>query len=168
MNCAFRTGYRPRFGRIGRSLGLLLSLTTILVITNVAAAADSDGDGITDDLDNCRALSNANQRDTDGHRFGNRCDPDLNGDGIIDGRDTNALRVAFGGTGPHADFDGNGGVNGADVGILRSFFGKPPGPGALGAQTVTGPQAARFLTRATFGPTSAEITRPQTLNSYSA
>jgi uncharacterized protein (DUF1800 family) len=168
MNSAPRFGRTRPNARAFRVIGTVLSLTTLLVMSNVVAAADTDGDGITDDLDNCRTLSNANQRDTNGDGYGNRCDPDLNGDGITDGRDTNALRVAFGGSGPDADFDGNGVVNGVDVGILRSFFGKPPGPGALGAEAVTAAQAARFLTQASFGPTSAEITRLQTLKTYSA
>ena len=168
MNTAPRTALRRRIAQRLRPIGTVACLVALLAMSNIATAADTDGDGIADELDNCRALSNANQRDTDGDAYGNRCDPDLNGDGITDGRDTNALRLAFGGTGPHADFDGNGVVNGVDVGILRSFFGKPPGPGALVADAVTAPQAARFLTQATFGPTSAEITRLQTLKTYRA
>lgn len=168
MNSVPRIGQGRRCGLFVQTISRVLTLATMLVITNVAAAADTDRDGIADEHDNCRAVANVNQRDTNGDGYGNRCDADLNGDGVTDGRDTNALRLAFGGTGPDADFDGNGVVNGVDVGILRAFFGKPPGPGALGAEAITGPQAGRFLTQATFGPTAAEIARLQTLNSYRA
>ena len=47
-------------------------------ITVVPAAVDTDGDGILDDTDNCLDVANADQRDTDGDGFGNRCDTDLN------------------------------------------------------------------------------------------
>lgn len=36
---------------------------------------DSDGDGVTDDLDNCRAVANPDQADTDGDGLGDACDP---------------------------------------------------------------------------------------------
>jgi hypothetical protein len=65
---------------------------------------DTDGDGIPDDVGNCIDVFNPDQRDTDGDGCGNRCDADLNNDGII---------------------------NFADLAIFRALFGKPPGPSAL-------------------------------------
>lgn len=64
------------------------------------AQVDTDGDGVVDAIDNCPNLMNADQRDTNGDGFGNRCDPDLNNDNI---------------------------VNVIDLGILRSFFFNEPG-----------------------------------------
>ena len=43
---------------------------------------DSDGDGVSDDIDNCPVTSNPLQLDTDGEGLGNACDFDIDGDGI--------------------------------------------------------------------------------------
>lgn len=57
-------------------------------VTQVAAiatkpAADTDGDGIADAVDNCPVTANASQKDTDGDGQGDTCD-DSDGDGIFD------------------------------------------------------------------------------------
>jgi hypothetical protein len=49
--------------------------------------SDQDGDGITDDKDNCKGVSNADQRDTDRDGIGDACDDDLDGDGIMNVKD---------------------------------------------------------------------------------
>lgn len=143
-------------------------LAAALMSQTAVAASDTDGDGIMDDVDNCSVVINVDRRDTDGDGFGNRCDTDLNNDGVTNGLDVGLIRAAFGTPGPHGDFNGDGVVNGIDVGILRSYFGKPPGPGAVKPEAITAQQAARFLAQATFGPTAAEIGALQTLNDYGA
>ena len=50
-------------------------------------AADSDGDGIDDSIDNCVSVSNADQVDTDSDGIGNACDADDDGDNVIDSQD---------------------------------------------------------------------------------
>jgi hypothetical protein len=45
---------------------------------------DSDGDGVTDDIDNCPTTANADQANNDGDSIGNLCDPDDDNDGMID------------------------------------------------------------------------------------
>ena len=50
-------------------------------------SSDSDGDGRTDPTDNCPALANVDQADTDGDLSGNACDPDDDNDGIADDLD---------------------------------------------------------------------------------
>ncbi len=53
-----------------------------------AGQEDADGDGVGDVIDNCGADPNADQRDLDRDGLGDACDPDLDGDGIVDGSDT--------------------------------------------------------------------------------
>ncbi len=48
---------------------------------------DGDGDGISNDCDNCPTTSNADQLDTDGDGLGNACDPDDDNDGVADASD---------------------------------------------------------------------------------
>jgi subtilisin-like proprotein convertase family protein len=100
-------------------------------VTAGAAAVDSDGDGVADDVDNCTQVANPDQRDTNGDGYGNLCDADLNGDLITNAGDLGILRTVFFTANPDADFDGNGVVNAADLGILRTLFFAPPGPSGL-------------------------------------
>ena len=85
---------------------------------------DQDKDGIADVDDNCPAIANADQRDTDGDHFGNRCDADLNQDGRVNTIDFGIFKQAFGKTtNPNADFNGDGRVNTVDFGIFKQLFG---------------------------------------------
>ncbi|MEO1575878.1 MAG: thrombospondin type 3 repeat-containing protein, partial [Pseudomonadota bacterium] len=88
---------------------------------------DGDADGVIDLADNCATTANADQRDTDGDGFGNRCDPDLNNDGVINVVDLGLLRAVFFSADPDADFNGDGVVNVVDLGIMRTMFFGPPG-----------------------------------------
>lgn len=102
------------------------------IVLEVALVADSDADGIPDDLDNCIERANPSQLDTDGDGYGNACDPDFNNNGIVDSQDGALLRSRFGSTThPDQDLNGNGIVDSQDGALLRSLFGQPPGPSAL-------------------------------------
>ena len=57
-------------------------------VTVIEGFIDTDGDGVPDDTDNCPAVANPAQTDTDGDGLGNACDPDDDGDGIFDEVDT--------------------------------------------------------------------------------
>ncbi|MEZ5566492.1 MAG: thrombospondin type 3 repeat-containing protein [Gammaproteobacteria bacterium] len=99
--------------------------------SSVSVRSDLDGDGVWDDEDNCTLVANADQRDTNGDGYGNRCDADLDNDDKINFADLAIFRQAFGTTNADANFDSVGTVNFADLVILRSSFGKPPGPSGL-------------------------------------
>jgi len=94
-----------------------------------AFPADSDGDGTADIIDNCSTLSNPSQRNTDGDEYGNRCDPDLNNDGLVTVTDFLILRGRLNSNDPDADFNGDGFVTVTDFLILRGFLNQSPGPG---------------------------------------
>lgn len=111
--------------------------TTVIANADFAAAvvappaADTDGDGVADNLDNCTLIANANQRDTNSDGFGNICDPDFNGNKIVDPLDFNTLKAKIGQASPDHDLNGNGIVDPLDLNILKTYMGKAPGPSAL-------------------------------------
>ena len=85
---------------------------------------DTDHDGIENSRDNCPTINNPNQRDTDHDGFGNRCDADLDNNGIVSFADLEIFRSNFASSNTNADFDGNGSVSFADLVIFKSLFGK--------------------------------------------
>jgi len=98
--------------------------------------ADRDGDGIADMADNCIAVANASQCDSDGDGYGNHCDGDLNNNGFTNAFDTPLFRAQLGQpslapTYNAADLNCNGFVNAFDTPIFRSLLGSPPGPSGL-------------------------------------
>ena len=97
----------------------------------VADPVDSDGDGIQDQLDNCVAVANNDQRDTNNDGFGNACDADLDDDCAINFPDLSIMKAVFFGSDPHADLDGDGLVNFADLTIMKGDFFGPPGPSSV-------------------------------------
>jgi hypothetical protein len=87
-----------------------------------AAPADSDGDGVADNADNCIDTPNADQRDVDGDGIGSACDSDLDQNCSVNFADLGIFKVAFFGSDPNADFDGSGVVNFADLGVIKTQF----------------------------------------------
>lgn len=113
---------------------LLLSAFSVSINANVL---DSDSDGINNNIDNCTLVANPDQRDSNNDGYGNRCDGDLNPNGIIDWEDVNRTYWYFGAKGDgnynaDADIDGDGIVNETDVNLIYSRMVSigSPGPSA--------------------------------------
>jgi len=105
-------------------------------VTFSFVAPDDDGDGVANLLDNCRLAPNANQCDSDGDRYGNACDGDLNNNGFVNAQDTILFRAQLGQpsvppTYNYADLNCNGFVNAQDTVILRNRLGVAVGPSGL-------------------------------------
>jgi hypothetical protein len=116
-----------------------------------AGTMDSDGDGITDNEDNCVDVYNPDQRDTNSEEddnlsvpgiqhYGNICDPDFDNDGIVSIWDFNEWRRYAGESVPscpeNIDLDGDGFCWIQDFNIWRMYYGNPPGPGIGGVGEV--------------------------------
>jgi PKD repeat protein len=114
--------------------------TTTATISSIPTN-DADGDGVPDSQDNCINKANGptipdaggnSQRDTDSDGYGNICDPDFNGNKIVDPTDFSLLKSRLGSTTePDLDLNGNGIVDPIDFSITKSALGKPPGPSCV-------------------------------------
>jgi hypothetical protein len=99
--------------------------------------SDGDGDGVCDAEDDCSTRPNPDQRDTDADGYGNACDADYDGDGLVGGSDRAALGAAFAARSGDArydadlDCDGDGAIGGPEILLLGSTFGDAPGPSGL-------------------------------------
>ena len=92
--------------------------------------ADSDTDGVADINDNCIAVANASQLDTNGDGIGNACDPDLNDDCVINFLDLSQLKSVFFTNDADADFTEDNVVNFLDLAVIKAMFFNTPGPAA--------------------------------------
>ena len=99
-----------------------------------SCTSDADGDGVIDAVDNCTAVANAGQQDTDDDGHGNICDGDFNNTcGVVDFTDLAAFKALFFTTNPLFDLDSSGGpVDFIDLSFFKNLFFSPPGPSATG------------------------------------
>ena len=73
-------------------------------ITVADVFEDADGDGISDQTDNCQSSANPNQADADSDGIGDVCDSDIDGDGFTNSSDNCPSTVNL----DQADFDVDG------------------------------------------------------------
>jgi len=117
-------------------LAFVAALAFLFVVGTSGAGSDgdSDGDGVQDNMDNCSAVSNSTQLDSDRDGYGNHCDADLTNDGIVGGPDYSELLLTFGkssgdsGYNGAADCNGDEVIGGPDYSCLLVAFGSAPGP----------------------------------------
>jgi mono/diheme cytochrome c family protein len=103
-----------------------------------APQSDADGDGVTQQADNCTTIANASQWDSDRDRFGDACDGDLNNDLRTDAADrrllTGALNAVLGNAAYNSAYDFNldGRIDSLDVQYFDArLVNRPPGPSGL-------------------------------------
>jgi hypothetical protein len=112
----------------------------------IAAAPDDDNDGIPNTSDNCIVIPNGtlipdaggnSQRDSDIDGYGDMCDADFNGNGVVDSNDASIFFGAFGaelsdpGYAPEIDMNGNTVIDSNDASMLFGSFGFAPGPSGV-------------------------------------
>ena len=82
-------------------------LVDLETTTDTPNIDDMDDDGVEDSADNCPAVANANQTDTDEDGMGDACDTDDDDDGMPDSYETsNGLNPLVDDSGQDADGDG--------------------------------------------------------------
>lgn len=98
----------------------------------IDAKTDTDGDGVLDNVDNCKTASNANQKNKDGDALGDACDDDIDGDGKLNAADNCPLVVNA--DQKDSDGDGTGDLCQNSVALDASFDvdGKTSTAGATG------------------------------------
>ncbi len=109
--------------QIGSGVSLPLTCSSI-------TEADEDGDSVPDSSDNCTIVFNPGQEDADFDGHGNACDPDLNGDEIVNFIDLSQFSQLFLSNDEVADFNSDGVVNFIDLLVMSELFFQPPGPSA--------------------------------------
>jgi len=127
--------------------GIALLFVVGLALASFAGpAADTDGDGVYNVLDNCSSLANAPPLDCDADNdgYGNACDGDFNNDKVVNATDFSSFFLPSfkAGTGTPAGTDmnctspepaTNGTVNATDFSsfFLPQFKAGKPGPSGL-------------------------------------
>ncbi len=103
-------------------------------------AADGDGDGVDDGVDNCLDVANPDQIDSDGDGCGNACDADYDQSGMVDADDFQHFRSVMGRKAGDANFDSNadhdddGRIGNTDFVFFRGSMNREPGPSLVASR----------------------------------
>jgi hypothetical protein len=98
---------------------------------------DADADLVPDSRDNCSALGDTGQLDSNADGYGNPCDGDFSNDGVVGAPDFATLVGSLGsneGTpnwDPALDMSGDGNVGAPDFNLFYPQLTLPPGPSGL-------------------------------------
>jgi mono/diheme cytochrome c family protein len=130
-------------GTLGFALAIIGPATALAADCNRNGIADlldpdTDGDGVPNACDNCRLTVNVSQTDSDEDGTGDRCDADLDNNGIVGLADYNVLRTCLASPEARCDLDEDGTVGASDVSVLGSFFGGPKERGRQPTQLMRG------------------------------
>ena len=106
------------------------------------ATFDHDGDGIRDPVDNCILDYNPDQFDASGEGFGNHCDGDADGDGVLSQADVTLIQKTILRAVPYdpavvarGDVDGSGGLSSYDaLQVYKHILAGRAGPGPSGVR----------------------------------
>ncbi len=126
-------------------LELLLMATAVLLAqpawTDLTYQDLLDGKEVPLTVDNCSAIADHGQPDSDGDGFRDACDADYDNDGVVSISDLDYFREQFGLTDTDPAFDhavdhsGDGTIGITDFEVLRSYFGNPIAFSAVSAPT---------------------------------
>ena len=133
---ALCSGTAPNPGGMCQSGTLLVNVNDFGAFFE--SVRDVDGDGFADVVDNCYAISNPDQQDTDGSGGGDACDSDDDNDGVADASDAcpkTPAATANGCPGTGGAGGGTGGTGGGTTGT-----GNTVGGGTSGGGTATAPK----------------------------
>jgi glucose/arabinose dehydrogenase len=111
-------------------------LVAALAAARPGIAADTDADGIDDQQDNCSMVANPDQLDTNADDYGNACDPDFDGNLVVDFTDLGTMKQRFFTTDADTDLTGDGSVNFDDLATLKEMMFEPPGPSGVATVNV--------------------------------
>ncbi len=120
--------------QLAQTAGQNLTFTAVPVGTSVRMGVDRDNDLVLDQNDNCPAVPNTDQADTNGDGIGDACpdfcQADFDNDGDVDGIDAGTFGADFGridcatGSVCEGDFDLDNDVDGTDASIFSNEFGR--------------------------------------------
>lgn len=123
-----------KYNLIALACAVLLAVGLSLTVA-AGPGIDTDTDGILDQNDNCVAIQNATQPDSDLDGYGNRCDADFDNDNTVAGSDFIVFKQDFNTNAPtyneQVDLDCDGSVAGSDFIIFKQVFNAAPGPSGL-------------------------------------